>query len=66
MGILETLIYSSYKFFGLTINMIAGLFGGTVVYNVALAYTSGCMAYFMYHNMEKRVALPGIDGTNKT
>ena len=65
LSIVETFIYCSYKFLGLTINMICGLFFGTTVYNVVLAYTATCMAFFMFRNMQHRVPAPANQGAKR-
>lgn len=59
--VVELFIYCGYKYFGLAINMLSGLFFGPKIYYFVLAYTAATTSFFIFKTMGRVVPKPGMD-----
>lgn len=50
-GLLDLVAYSGYKYVGLVVNLMVGIFLGRTGYYLALLYTGGCMLFFMMNTL---------------
>jgi hypothetical protein len=51
VSMLDLVSYTGYKYVGLTINTVAGLFLGTTAYYISLAYTGSAMAFVLINTL---------------
>jgi hypothetical protein len=64
-SILDLIAYSGYKYFGLVINMVAGLCLGKSMYYVVMLYTGCSMAFFMIKILSAATVEHGTDPTKR-
>jgi len=59
LGWMDIFVFTGYKYVGVAINMLVGIFFGAFFYNVVLAYTALCSSFMLFKTLQCGIPSPG-------